>query len=623
MDEEKSLTSNDSITRGHKTGTFIALLVVLAAVVATVYLPVLYAQALSFDDDQYLTNNLLVQNPSWNSAKRFLTEVFKPSTVGGYYQPLTMISLMLDYSVAGDVNNLLPFHSTSLGLHVANALLVAVLLYVIFGRAWVAAICGLLFGLHPMTVETIAWVGEQKTLLASFFAFWSLLCYILFTKKGRWWYYTVSVATYFLSLLAKPTAITLPLLLILLDWWPLKRLSMKTLQEKTPFFVLAAFSFAVTLISQTSAGSAALGGEYGVENIWLLICHNTMFYPLKMLWPVNLSSFYPFPEPFSLSNPILIGSVVGTVILLAVLVFSMRWSKAPLAGWLFFFAAILPTIQIVRFSNVIASDKFAYLPSLGFLMLLAFGLGRLWDKSKVVLRAVILSMAVAIAGAEARATRGYLVHWKDTVSFCEYMLSHTPQAPAIHYMLGNALRDEGRLHEAYAHYQIVLAKEPEHPSNHCNYGIILAQLGRLDEALMHFEKAVTLAPDFAEAHYNFANALRLKGDIAGAISEYNKTLECKKDYVQAYNNLGGIYMEQEKPDEAISYFRQAIHYSPNYGQAHNNLGLALMQKGEIEQAIVEFQKAVEISPDYASARANLEAALQFKKSLSRQAEQPE
>ncbi len=623
MDEEKSLTSNDSITRGHKTGTFIALLVVLAAVVVAVHRPVLSVQALSFDDDQYLTNNLLVQNPSWNSAKRFLTEVFEPSTVGGYYQPLTMISLMLDYSVAGDVNNLLPFHSTSLGLHVANTLLVAVLLYVIFGRAWVAAICGLFFGLHPMTVESVAWVSEQKTLLATFFAFWSLLCYTVFTKKGKWWWYIVSVVMYFLSLLAKPTAITLPLLLILLDWWPLKRLSMKTLQEKTPFFVLAAFSFVVTLISQTSAGSAVLGGEYGVENIWLLICHNIMFYPLKMLWPVNLSSFYPFPEPFGFSNPLLIGGVVGTVILLAVLVFSMRWTRAPLAGWLFFFAAILPTMQIIRFSNVIASDKFAYLPSLGFLLLLAFGLGRLWDRRRVVFKAMILSIAIVIAAAEAKATRDYLVHWKDTVTFCEYMLSHTPEAPAIHYMLGNALRDEGRLHEAAAHYEIVLAKEPERSENHCNYGIILAQLGRLDEAIAHLRKSVSLEEDSAESHYNLANALRLKGDIAGAISEYNKALEYKKDYVQAYNNLGGIYMEQKKLDEAISYFRQAIHYSPNYEQAHNNLGLALMQKGEIEQAIVQFQKAVEINPDYASARANLEAALQFKKSRSQEAEETE
>jgi tetratricopeptide (TPR) repeat protein len=623
MDEEKSLTSNDSITKRHKTRTFIALAVLVAAAVAAVHWPVLSTRVLLFDDDQYLTHNLLVQNPSWNSAKRFLTEVFEPSTVGGYYQPLTMISLMLDYALSGDVENFRSFHCTNLGLHVANTVLVSVLLYVIFGNAWVAAICGLVFGLHPMTVEPIGIISERKTLVASFFAFWSLLSYIVFTKKGSWWCYIASVVTYFLSLLAKPTPITLPLLLILLDWWPLKRLSIKTLQEKTPFFVIAAFSFAVTLISQASISPVIIGGGYGVRNIWLILCHNIVFYPLKMLWPVNLSAHYPLPEDFGLSNPALVGGVVGTAILLAVLIVSARWTKAPLAGWLFFFVAILPTMQIIQFSTVIASDKFAYLPVLGFLMPLAFGLGRLWDRRRAVFKAAIVSIAIVTAAAEAKATRDYLVHWKDTVSFCEYMLSQTPGNAGIHYMLGNALRNEGRLPEAAAHYEIVLAKEPERSENHCNYGIILAQLGKLDAAIMHLRKSVSLEEDSAESHYNLANALRLNGDITGAISEYNKTLEYKKDYVLAYNNLGGIYMEQKKLDEAISYFRQAIHYNPRYKQAYNNLGLALMQKGEIDSATEQFQKAVEISPDYASARANLEAAKQFKKSRSQEAEETE
>ena len=623
MDEQEKLAVGDTVKKKGEITIFILLVAVAAVVAVAVHWPVLSTQALSFDDDQYLTNNLLVQNPSWNSAKRFLTEVFEPSTVGGYYQPLTMISLMLDYSLSGDVNNLRPFRWMSLCLHVANTVLVAVLLYVLFGKAWVAAVCGLVFSLHPMTVEPMAWVSEQKTLLATFFAFWSLLCYVWFAKKLRWWCYGLSLVMYILALLTKPTPITLPVLFVLLDWWPLERLSLKTLQEKTPFFVIALLSAAVTFISQASVSPPVLGGEYGTQNIWLVVCYDIMFYPLKMLWPVNLSSFYPFPEPFNFSNPVLIGGVIGTAILLSVLILSMRWTKAPLAGWLFFFAATLPTMQIFRFSNVIASDKFAYLPSLGFLLLLAFGLRRLWDKNKAAIKAAILAGAVLVSAAEAKATRAYLVHWKDTVGLCEYMLSQTPGAPGIHYMLGNALREQGRLYEAAAHYEIVLAEEPEHPANHCNYGIILAELGRLDEAITHFEKSLALEPTWAESHYNLANALRLKGDIPGAIAEYEKTLECRKDYVRAYNNLGGIYLDQKKLDEAIGCFRQAIEYSPRYTQAHNNLGLALAKKGDIEQSIVQFKKALELDPDYEPARANLEAALRFKEGRSEQAKQPE
>jgi Tfp pilus assembly protein PilF len=619
MHKQDTIT-NPQEEQKHQTALFLCLLVLLAVVVVIVHWPVLSAKVLSFDDDQYLTANHLVQNPSWRSAKRFMSEVFKPSTVGGYYQPLTMISLMLDYSVAGDVKNLRPFHGTSLGLHAANTILVAVILYVIFGNAWIAVICGLLFGLHPMTVEPMAWISERKTLLASFFAFLSLLSYVSYAKakKRAVWLYFSALLAYTLSLLSKPTPIALPLLFILLDWWPLKRVSLKTLLEKIPFIIIAILSAIVTFVSQSTVSPPNIAGGYGIQNIWLMLCHNIIFYPAKIIWPVNLSSFYPFPEPFDLSNPVLIISVIGTVILLSVLVLSTRWTKAFLVGWLFFFVAALPTMQIVQFSNVIASDKFAYLPSFGFLLSLAFVLKVVWDKGKVAFKVLIILGTVIIAPAEVKATRGYLAHWKNPVGYFEYMLAQTPGDVGIHYLLGNALRDQGRLVEAEANYQIVLAKEPNNPWNHNNYGIILAQLGRLDEAIINFEKAVSVMPEFTEAHYNLGNALRLKGDFAGAIAEYEKTLEYDEEYIKAYNNLGGIYMAQNKLDKAISSFRQAIHYSPNYEQAHNNLGLALMKKGQFDQAVIQFRKALEIKPDYPSARANLAKALQLQKSQLQQ-----
>lgn len=617
MHEQNSIT-NPEVVKKHKTVFFLSLLVFLAVVVVIVHLPVLSAKVISFDDDQYLTANILVQNPSWRSAKRFMSEIFEPSTVRGYYQPLTMISLMLDYSATGNVNNLRPFHRTSLGLHAVNTVLVAVILYIIFRNAWVAIICGLLFGLHPMTVETMGWVSERKTLLASFFCFWSLLCYVSYTKakKRTVWLYICALLVYILSLLSKPTPIALPLLFILFDLWPLKRVSLKTLAEKIPFFAIAIISAFVTLISQTTASPSNIAGGYGIQNIWLVLCHNIVFYPAKILWPVNLSSFYHFPEPFNLSNPVLISSVIGTVILLSVLVLSTRWTKAPLVGWLFFFVAALPTMQIVQFSNVIASDKFAYLPSFGFLLLLASGLKFIWDKGKVIFKVLIISGIIITATAEAKATRSYLAYWENPVDYFEYMLSQTPSKAGIHYLFGNTLRNQGKLKEAEEQYKIVLSINPNEPRNHCNYGVILAQLGKLDEAMVHFEKALALKPDFAEAHYNYAKLLKIKGNIKAAIKEYKKTLEYNKEHINAYNNLGGIYMDQKKVDEAISCFRQAIHYSPNYEQAYNNLGIALMRKGQIGQAVIQFQKALEIKSNYPSARANLERALKLQKSQS-------
>jgi len=204
-----------------------AILVILSlsvcACVAAAHWPALSAQALSFDDHEYMAENPLVQNPGWSSARRFLTEVLEPSTIGGYYQPLNMISLMLDYALGGRPDNLLPFHRTSLALHMANTALVIVLLYLLFGRAWVAAGVGLLFGLHPMTVETITWVGERKTLLAAFFALWSLIIYVYFTRKGNWKLYFGCMVMYVLALMSKPTSLPLPAAMLLMDYWPLGR----------------------------------------------------------------------------------------------------------------------------------------------------------------------------------------------------------------------------------------------------------------------------------------------------------------------------------------------------------------------------------------------------------------
>jgi hypothetical protein len=214
-------------TAGTGRSTVILLvLLILIVVGATLFAhwPALSAQALTFDDQQYLIENQRVQNPSWTGAWRFLNEVLEPATVRGYYQPLAMISLMLDCTLGGSPDNLRPFHRTSLILHAANTVLVIVLLYMLFGQPWAAAMVGLLFGVHPMTVEPIAWIGDRKTLLAALFALGCLNCYVQFTRTKRWALYALSLALYVLALMSKPTTTLLPVGLLVMDFWPLRRL---------------------------------------------------------------------------------------------------------------------------------------------------------------------------------------------------------------------------------------------------------------------------------------------------------------------------------------------------------------------------------------------------------------
>ncbi|MGB9625924.1 MAG: hypothetical protein ACPMAQ_13800, partial [Phycisphaerae bacterium] len=272
-------------------GVLAGVIVVVTVAVVAVHWPALSAQALSFDDSAYLVENDLVRHPGWASARRFLTEVRAPSTVPGYYQPLAMISLMLDYAMGGRPEYLRPFHRTSLALHAANTALIVVLLYGLIGamgrygktgnqgdahtrgkrgvglgepscRALVAGGIGLLFGLHPLTVEPIPWVGERKTLLAAFFSLWSLVLYVRYARAGGRPWYVASLTAYLLALMSKPTSTPLPAAMLLLDFWPLGRLGWRAVIEKVPFLLVGGVSAVITYISQAGTASVVLPGEF-------------------------------------------------------------------------------------------------------------------------------------------------------------------------------------------------------------------------------------------------------------------------------------------------------------------------------------------------------------------------
>jgi tetratricopeptide (TPR) repeat protein len=574
------------------------LLAILTAIVCIIVLAVhwraMSAEALTFDDNQYFTENPLVQNPSIESGRRFLSEVLRPSSVEGYYQPLTMISLMFDYALGGRADNLRPIHRTSLILHIMNTALVIIFIYLLFGVPWTAAAAGLLFGLHPMTVEVIAWVGERKTLLATFFALWCLICYVRFAKGGGWKFYLGCLAAYILALMSKPTSLPLPMLLVLLDWWPLKRLSRRTLIEKIPLFAIGGVWAVITVISQSSTATLAAPAKYELGRVALTLCHNIIFYPAKMLCPVNLSPHYIFPEPMNLSNPMVLFGVMGTCVLIPLLLISLRWTRGAVIGWLFFFIAILPTMQILQFSNVIASDKFAYLPSIGLLAALAAFGGWFCEAGgagKYGKRCLITVLAVLIlGGAEAAATVKYLGLWQNTFSLYEHMLSLTPNSPPLHFDIANVLTRQGKLDEAIGHYKRALAIELKTPES--------------------------LPPDFyIAAHFNLANTLKSAGKAEEAVYYYNKAIgyyrqtmlakpnkqKIPVELAKALTNLANAYSEQGKSQEAIKCYREAIQFNPNSAITCSNLGWELKNIKEPDEALVYFRKAQNLNPKMVSA----------------------
>ncbi len=562
---------------------------VCAAVIA-VHWPALSAQALSFDDDQYLVNNTLVKSPSCASAWKFLSQVLEPSTVQGYYQPLAMISLMFDYSLGGRVENLLPFHRTSLALHAANTALIIVLLYLLFGEVWIAAAVGLLFGLHPMTVETIPWVGERKTLLAAFFALWSLIFYLRYThtrvtpaKTGiriqspvdcsTWGLYIACFLFYLLALMSKPTSTPLPVLMLLLDFWPLKRLKWRSFLEKIPFFILGGIFAVITYVSQTRTAITISPVKIGVGRVFLTLCHNIIFYLCKIIWPVNLSSHYPFPDPLNLSNPMVLAGVIGTCILITILLILLRWTCAAFTGWLFFFVAILPTMQIIGFSNVIASDKFAYLPSFGLLMILASFLCNLRLKSASSVSVILL--VLILASAESLATRSYLTHWRNSIGLFEYMLSKAPNAPILHNNLGVVYQGLGHYQEAMKSFNQAIKIKPGYAEAHYNLGVAYGNLGRTQDEIEAYREAIRIKPDYAKAHYNLGVSYKDLGRYLDAIEAYKQAIRIKPDYAEAHLNLGAAYYILDRYRQAIEAYKQAIIIRPDFALAHYALGMPI------------------------------------------------
>ena len=605
---------------GRSVGLLAALILVVGLCVFLAHRPTLSAKAFSFDDDLYLKQNPLVQNPSWHSAGRFLSEVLEPSTVGGYYQPLAMISLMLDHATGGNVNNLRPFHRTSLILHLCNTGLVIVLLFMLFGQPWIAALVGLLFGLHPMTVEPIPWVGERKTLLAAFFSLWSLVFYVRYARRGGWKSYVVCLAMYVLAVMSKPTSTPLPVGMLLLDAWPLRRLSWRAVIEKIPFFAIAGVSSIVTIISQGRTATLSMPTDYAPTRTPYILCHNIIFYLYKIVWPANLSSHYPFPEPLALRHPMVLTGVVGTCLLLASLVISLRWTRALFVGWLFFFVTILPAMGIVGFTNVIASDKFAYLPSVGLLLVVAWLLMRVWRPNESrrgvgVGRIGACVVVLVFAMAESIATYRQGQIWSDSETLHRHMVASAPHSATALNSYGLALAENGKKVEAIKQYQKALESDPRFVHSYHNLANALLDLNRVDESIPYYLEALRYDSTHFPAHNGLGTAFAQRGQVDEAIKHFKESLRIKPLYNVARCNLAIVYAQSGRADEAIATFKEALRINPRAKYAHHNLANVYLETGRFDEAIQHYRQELALNPSFAPAFARLGIALARKGDL--------
>jgi tetratricopeptide (TPR) repeat protein len=573
------------------------LLVAVGVVVFLVFLPALSARTVFLDDSMYLAENPLVTHPSWNSVRRFFTEVLHPSTVMGYYQPLTMVSLMVDYALSPPGGGLRVFHRTSLLLHVGNTALVIVLLYLLFGEAWIAAGVGLLFGLHPLTVDSVCWLSERKTVLAAFFALGSLISYVRWTQTGRRRHSLVCLLLYVLGLLSKPITVPLPLAILLLDYWPLHRLSRRAVVEKLPLCAMAAVSAVITYVSQSRTAPVFLPGQYNPVYAPLILCHNIIFYLWKIVWPVHLSPHYGLPHPLGLSHPMVLAGVIGTGVLVSLLLASLRWTRALMTGWLLFFVILSPALGIVSVTPVIAANRYAYLPAVGLLLVLAAGLTglhRLAGSRPPISPIVPATIMLLAAGGETLATAGYLHHWRDTISLYEHILTIAPNEAILHNGLGVALAHEGKRKEAIAHYREALRISPDLALAHFNLAFDLSpSADKIDEAVVHYRRVLELEPLNYKAHLNLGNLLLLKGNLEASVEQFAGLVRMKPDYVVGRYHLGKTLVTAGRPREGIEHLRKAVDLDSAFLPALKDLAWFLATHPEAQ--ILDPKQAVKLA----------------------------
>jgi tetratricopeptide (TPR) repeat protein len=554
-----------------------------------------------WDDDDHFT-----QNPAMLSVDG-LKQIWSSIAVSRYY-PLTLTSFWVQRQLWG--LHPMPYHLVNIALHAANALLLWTLLRRLqVPGAWVAAA---VWAVHPVNVETVAWVTELKNTQSAMFFFLALLCFLRCKPRGNWLPYVLSLFCGAAAMLSKPSTVVLPIVLLLCLWWQ-RRLQTKEIGRVVPFFLMSTAMSLLTITEQSMhvRGGGSAEWSLNLTERCLLAGKAVWFYASKALWPAKLVFVYPRWELSTRSFDAwlaLIGlSAIGTVLWVWR---RQTWARAGAFGLGVFIIALLPVLgffDIYYFRYSFVADHFQYLASLGLIACATNGI--LWVQRKWLGPAgniVWLGLLVTLGVLTWRQARMY----GDAETLYRTTVQQNPGCSLAHNNLGVIFLDRGRTQDAILHFEQALRVNPNSFEADNNLGSALYKLGRAQDAIAHFEKSLKLSPYYYPAHNNLGDALLNAGKIQDAIGHFEWALRINPNYANAHNNMGSALFVTGRFGEAIEHYQQALQLKPDYAEAHNNLGVAMMQVGRMEEAIAQFQQALRLRPDSAEAHRNWGHALE-------------
>jgi len=600
----------------------------LVLITLIVYSRVLNHHFIDYDDNSYVTENghvksgLTVESIKW---------AFTTGRTGNWH-PLTWISLMSDFELFG--LNPTGYHLTNLLLHIANS----VLLFMAFMRMtktlWSSAFVAAVFALHPLHAESVAWIAERKDVLSALFWILTMWAYIGYVEHSGAKRYLLVILFFAIGLLAKPMLVTLPFVLLLLDYWPLgrfkpsiganifKHATRKQLKprsawssllllckEKIPLFALAIASSIVTFFVQQGGGAvselSALPLDVRIANALVAYVE----YMGKTIWPSHLAIFYPHTLTML---PLLQVASAGIVLVAtsAIAVWKAKSHPYLPVGWFWYLGTLVPVIGIVQVGLQSMADRYMYLPLIGLTLVMGWGIPSLAKRWRIVRGGLAVLTGVVLVALTIR-TRDQLRYWRNSFTVFEHAITVTDRNYVAHTNLADALRAVGRNAEAITQYSEALRINPNHADAHNNLGAVLEQAGQRAEAMIHYEKALSLKPNFAKVHYNFGAALGKEGKLEAAAAHLYDALKIDPEYLEAHNNLAIVLALQGKNTEAIAHLSEVIRGNPDDPAAYYNLGLVQIKAGRLSEAIANFSHALRIKPDYAEAQAEFARAQQL------------
>jgi Flp pilus assembly protein TadD len=593
-DERKIISSLIEQTSSRLHVFLICAVLVLASIIA--YEPVRHNVFLEYDDDTYVVENQHVNSGITLGNVRW---AFTTGDVA-YWHPVTWLSHMLDCQLYGLRSSM--HHLTNLILHIVNSLLLFWVFKRMTGALWSSAFIGALFALHPLNVDSVAWLAERKNVLSTFFWLLTMLTYVHYSQKPGLSRYLPVVLLFAISLMAKPMLVTLPFVLLLLDYWPLGRVRFgrllgdndaetdksvisggqsssvfRLVLEKVPLFVLSAASVCLSSLSfkryEQTISTELVPMKLRIANALVSYVN----YIGKMLWPKNLAVFYPYPETVPLWQ------TIGALLLLVCVSVPVIWllRKKPYLGigWLWFLGTLVPVIGLMQGGRWPAmADRFTYVPNIGLFIIIAWGVSDLlvkWRYRKVVL-GISSGLVLAIL---LMCTRTQVQHWQNNLT----LFGRATKVTKNNYIMHN------------------------------NYGEALLRNNQSDEAIDEFHEALRLKPNYYRAHNNLGVACAAKAEFEQAIVHYNRALSIEPGNAEIHNNLGSTLVQQGKIDQAIEHFREVLQLDPEHYNAHNNMAVMLIKKNRIDEAIVHWTEALRLKPDWTEVRNNLNKLAMWKK----------